>query len=417
MSNQYYNQLLNANFAADYQTPDWLRTADFRTDYDPAKMEAFFKANPQYAEDWARITSGGKSAFSTDGTTLIKSNFANMSPEAAAYYAQNPNDLLAVEGFGQDPTLSYMNYMYGKDSIGAPKNGLATDFLRTHQYTPGGIVAGQSAGGAPLGSGYQSYLTARNGLRIGGSPSGPQVTTGIGGYGGTSGSVGYTQQPGMNPYLQQAMDATSNNITQNWNNNVKPAIASQAMAAGGYGGSRQGVIESNSANDMNQGLSNALANLAFNGYNSGLQYDLGLMNNSLGFANLDRTINNDNIANQMLGANLGLNVWDRLMQNNQTGLNAGTNIQNTPLNYWQQFGQQANSIGQGYGTQTSSGSTQGNPMLGALGGAQLGSQIGNWWSGGSGTGLTGVNAPSSGYQIGSYNYGLGNGSGGLGLSY
>lgn len=56
-------------------------------------------------------------------------------------------------------------------------------------------------------------------------------------------------------------------------------------------------------------------------------------------------------------------------------------------------------------------------MLGALGGAQLGSQIGNWWSGNSGTGLTGTNAPSSGYQIGSYNYGLGNGSSGLGLSY
>lgn len=258
-------------------------------------------------------------------------------------------------------------------------------------------------------------------------PGGTQSVGGIPGSGGSYGSAAgdvSTSTVGQNPYLSQLGDMLASTMTSNFNRNQLPALGSQFAAAGGYGGSRQGVIEANALNDLNAQIGNALTGLYGNGFNTSLNYDLGLRNNQLGFgnlglgyANLDRMINNDNIANQMQGVNLGLNVWDRLNANNQTGINAGNTIQNTPLNYWQQFGQQANSIGQGYGTQTSSGSTQGNPMLGALGGAQLGSQIGNWWSGGSGTGLTGVNAPSSGYQIGSFDYGLGNGSSGLGLRY
>ncbi|MDE2415251.1 MAG: hypothetical protein KGM60_10880 [Comamonadaceae bacterium] len=423
----YYNQLTNANFASDYQAPDWWKS-NFMLDQSPEHLNSFFASNPQYAQDFQNITSGGKSAYATDGTSLIKSTPGSMSQEAAGYYQKNPNDLLAAEGFGHDPTLSYMNYFKGPGSIGVnPKTTSVDNFLRANQWTPGGVVASNNPAGyaaTPFGAGASQWRGGNNGASGGGLQGAPgqPATTGMGGYGGTSGSVGFTQQPGMNPYLQQAMDATSNNATQNWNHTIKPAIASQAMAAGGYGGSRQGVIESNSANDLNQGLSNALSNLAFNGYNSGLQYDLGLRNNALGFgnldlgyANLDRTINNDNIANQMQGANLGLNVYDRLMQNNQTGLNAGTNIQNTPLNYWSQITNGINGVGSGYGTSTGTTNVQGNPLLGAMGGAQLGSQLGNWWSGGnSGTGMTGTNAP---YQVGSFNYGLGNGSSGLGLRF
>ena len=84
-------------------------------------MQAFFEANPQYAQDWANITSGGKSAYSTDGTSLIKTNFDSMSPQAAQHYAQNPYDLLAAEGFGHDPTLQYQAY-YGGGSGTKPAN-------------------------------------------------------------------------------------------------------------------------------------------------------------------------------------------------------------------------------------------------------------------------------------------------------
>ena len=225
-----------------------------------------------------------------------------------------------------------------------------------------------------------------------------------------------------NPYLQQQMDAITKTMTGNFNRNVLPSISSQAMAAGGFGGSRQGVIEANASNDFNQQLGGALAGLGNSAFGQQLQYDLGRRNNDLGYYNaansynlglgnlglgyagLDRQINNDNNNWALQGAQLGNNTWNQLMGNNQTGLNAGNTIQNTPLNYLNQFSNLFNGIGSGFGTTTGTGSTQGNPLLGALGGAQLGGQIGNLWgsgssgggvsSGGSGLGLKG---PGTGF--------------------
>lgn len=207
---------------------------------------------------------------------------------------------------------------------------------------------------------------------------------------------------GQNPYLQQMGNALVQQDTQNLQRNVLPRIGSAAMAAGGYGGSRQGVVESNAISDLNTANANGLASLYGGAYNTNLQYDLGRRNNDLGYfgaansynlgmgnlglgyAGLDRQIANDNMSWGQQGYNNNMGLWGQLMNNNQTGIGAGTNIQNTPQGYWQQFGNQYNSIGQGYGTQTSSGG--GNPIMGALGGAQLGSQVANWWNGGGGSG-------------------------------
>ena len=204
---------------------------------------------------------------------------------------------------------------------------------------------------------------------------------------------------GQNPYLQQMGDALVQQNTQNLQRNVLPRVSSAAMAAGGYGGSRQGVVESNAISDLNTANANGLASLYGGAYNTNLQYDLGRRNNDLGYfgaansynlgmgnlglgyAGLDRQIANDNMSWGQQGYNNNMGLWGQLMNNNQIGLGAGQGINNTPINYWQQFGNQYNSIGQGYGTSTSSGGG-GNPIMGALGGAQLGSQAYNWWNGG-----------------------------------
>lgn len=215
---------------------------------------------------------------------------------------------------------------------------------------------------------------------------------------------------GQNPYLQQMGDALVQQNTQNLQRNVLPQVGSAAMAAGGYGGSRQGVVESNAISDLNTANANGLASLYGGAYNTNLQYDLGrrsqdqsydlgrrnndlgyfsaansynlgMGNLGLGYAGLDRQIANDNMSWGQQGYNNNMGLWGQLMNNNQIGLGAGQGINNTPINYWQQFGNQYNSIGQGYGTQTQSGGG-GNPIMGALGGAQLGSQVANWWNGG-----------------------------------
>lgn len=293
-------------------------------------------------------------------------------------------------------SIQTMAYAVGKDPYDV-KN-----FLNPVTYTPAAgydgaptrwtnVMESQGATMVPAGATGLKPTTVQaqgNGTAGGGMGLG----TPGGGMGGSSGQSGSMSMTGQNPYLKQMGDVMAGQMTDAFRTQVLTGIGSQAMAAGGYGGSRQGVVEANAMNDLGRNIGNSLTNLYGQGYNTALNYDLGLRNNQLGYgnlglgyANLDRNINNDNWANNMQGAQFGLNVWDRLMNNNQTGINAGTNIQNTPMNYWNQFSQGANSIGQGYGTQTSSGSTQGNPMLGALGGAQLGSQFSNWWNGGGNT--------------------------------
>ena len=48
------------------------------------------------------------------------------------------------------------------------------------------------------------------------------------------------------------MNSITEQVTSNFNRNVMPQISQQMMATGGYGGSRQGVIEANAMRDMNQ---------------------------------------------------------------------------------------------------------------------------------------------------------------------
>ncbi|MFN4121264.1 hypothetical protein [Acidovorax sp.] len=244
-------------------------------------------------------------------------------------------------------------------------------------YTPGvsGSAAASMMGYTPPDFVDPATVRPSGGATFGGSSSGSggvyngNTKTSGGGFGG------------QNPYLQPMMDSITNQVTTNFNRNVMPQISSQMMATGGYGGSRQGVIEANAMRDMNQGLANSLASLGLQDFNAMRGYDLGLRGNDLGFAGLDAQIAQNNFNNNLTGAQFGLSIFDRLMGNNQTGINAGTNVQNTPMNYWSQFGNQFNSIGQGYGATTGSTSQQGNPFMSALGGAQLGSRIGSMWGG------------------------------------
>ncbi len=68
-------------------------------------------------------------------------------------------------------------------------------------------------------------------------------------------------------------------------------------------------------------------------------------------------------------------------------LGAGAQIQNAPYNYWNQFSQGANSIGQGYGTTTGTQQMPGNPLMGAMGGAKLGNQLYNSFGSSWGSGM------------------------------
>lgn len=288
--------------------------------------------------------------------------------DAMNTYGVSAADLSRITGVNDQSLNAYLNNI---GSYGGMGGDLPSWDAFNDQYV-GRLNAQTPGGGSGQGSGQGAGPFSTGGGGGGGGGYG-------GGYGGGGSSMGSSySSTGQNPYLSQMGDVMTRQMTDNFNRKVMPQIGSQAMATGGYGGSRQGVVEANAINDLNQQIGGALTNLYGQGYNTTMQHDLGQQNLGLGYANLDRSINNDNLNWQLQGANFGLGVYDRMQQGNQTGLNAATNIQNTPYNYWQNFSNQANSIGQGYGTQTSS--TGGNPFMGALGGAQMGNQIGNWWN-------------------------------------
>ena len=220
--------------------------------------------------------------------------------------------------------------------------------------------------------------------------------------------MGGGYNPQQNPYLRQMGVDVGNQMFDQWSRNTLPSIRSGAMAAGGFGGSRQGVVEANGLNDMNRQYGQALTSMygndwsqqqgrnlqqqgLNNSYDLGLKsndlqnrsvnnsYDLGLRSSDLGFSNLDANINQNNFNNQLASANFGMGVYNTLNNQTQAGIQAGTNIQNTPLDYQKYFTNSANGVGSGYGTSSTSQTNQGNPWLGALGGAQIGNQIQKNW--------------------------------------
>lgn len=217
--------------------------------------------------------------------------------------------------------------------------------------------------------------------------------------GGMSGMSGYNPQ--QNPYLGQMGRDIGSQMFDNWSRNVMPSIRSGAMAAGGFGGSRQGVVEANGMNDMQRQYGQALTSMYSNDWSQqqgrNLQqrgqdqnfalgagqlnnqaqstansYDLGLRSSDLGFAGLDANIAQNNFSNQMAGANFGMNVYNTMGQQNNAGSSAGAAVQNTPLDYQKYFTGSGNTAGGQGSSNTGSTSSQSNPWLGALGGAQMG---------------------------------------------
>lgn len=218
------------------------------------------------------------------------------------------------------------------------------------------------------------------------------------------------------PYLDDMAQGITSQMNDNWTRNLQPSMRSGAVAAGGFGGSRQGVVEANGLNDMNRSLGQNLSNLYNSDYQAqmgrnlqeyqgnqsyalgqgnlalgnknsdqsyslgqgqlalgnkqaGNSYDLGLRSSDLGFAGLDANINQNNFNNQLSGAQFGLNAYNTLQNGNNLGLQVSTQIQNQPLEYQKYFSDGANAAGGPGGSNSQQ--MPGNALTGAMGGLQL----------------------------------------------
>lgn len=234
-------------------------------------------------------------------------------------------------------------------------------------YSPSPIAATPAAGdGGAVSAGDNRWsgdpTRNPNGSFTGANQVSPGQNTGF--TGATGGNLGMGDSAyRRNPYLDQTARDVGSEMFNQWNRNVAPGLRSGAMATGGYGGSRQGVVEANSLNDMNRQYGQALTSMYGQDYtgfqNRGIQrqgqaqsYDLGLRNSDLGFASLDHNISNSNFNNQMTAANFGLGVQNQLNTNNATGVAAGTQINNAPWDYQKYLNSAGNQAGSGWNTST-----------------------------------------------------------------
>ena len=222
-----------------------------------------------------------------------------------------------------------------------------------NQYKGGGgggggpVAGGGGAAGGPMPGGQ---MPGGGGQNLG---LGPPIGQGSG-YGGGYGG-------GQNPYLRSMGIDIGTQLADTWNRQILPGTRSSAMAAGGFGGSRQGVVEANALNDLGRNYVSGMTNLYggdwTNNQNRNLQnkgldqsYDLGLRNNDLGFGQLDASIYQNNFNNSLQSANFGLGVQDYLNKNNTAGINAGTQMQNTAADYQKYLNNAGNAAGGAGGT-------------------------------------------------------------------
>ena len=289
-------------------------------------------------------------------------------------------------GLNQTPTSGFAGVQNGPQAASTPS---WYQSLQDEDAARQARVAAMQSGMNPQGGPVVANQQNGSGLGVNNTPSGASS----GGFAGVQGGGTQPAQTGSasgasagNPYLQAQADAITNQVNQNWTRNLDPSIRSGAMAAGGFGGSRQGVVEANALNDVNQGLSNSLANLYGSNYFNMGNLALNAQNQAYNQFADSRNFG----ANQYwTGQNFDAGRYDTTFNQNQQNFNNSLNllnaqngfnnqditnsknIQDSPMNYYNYFSNMANAAG-GAG-QSATTNNQGNPLLGAVGGYALGS--------------------------------------------
>ncbi|MGE8629449.1 hypothetical protein [Achromobacter denitrificans] len=182
-----------------------------------------------------------------------------------------------------------------------------------------------------------------------------------------------------NPYLDEQIAALGKDLSSNFLENVAPGMRSGAVAAGGFGGSRQGIVEGLGTQGVSDALATAGANLrvtAFeNAQNRMQQIATGLNEQAA-------TVGQNNINNKLNFANLGSNLIGQgstMQTANQAAEDARYQQMLSLLGAgdaynWGNLGNYASIIqpGAGVGGTTTASGPGGNPIMGAAGGGLAG---------------------------------------------
>lgn len=176
-----------------------------------------------------------------------------------------------------------------------------------------------------------------------------------------------------NPYLQQNIDKAQGDLVRNFNLTTQPAYNSAMVRSGSFGNAGVQQMNENAQKNLQGSLGDVSNSMRMQDYNN--QQGMYRWDNEF-----NRNLYNDAYSQNMNNLTTGVGLLGTLSGYNSNDLTNANNIQNTPLNYWSQFSNAANGMGQGYGTTTSNMGSSSSPLTSALGGAQLGQAAMGWWN-------------------------------------
>lgn len=298
-----------------------------------------------------------------------------------------------TSAFNQSAGTTYRNMVNGQSSPYAAQNAQgfsnAQDMMRAGDSNLQSIMEGSGMSPGQIGVFDNNHPDLYYQRQAGG--------TGAGGGGGPS-LQSYTQSP----YLAQMGEGLRTQFTGFMNDGLA-ADRGEAVAAGGVGGSRQGLEQSRTRVEAGNGFNSALANLYGNDYQQQMgrnlqkyqadqNFSLGNRGLDLGFQNSNNSYNLGLGGLDLQSRGQDMSFYNTNRQLDQSGALLGANLYNLGMQGpWNSLNN-ANGLASPYasnGTQTTNVSSGGGAMGalgGALGTAQLWNNItknsgsnGSWW--------------------------------------
>jgi hypothetical protein len=305
--------------------------------------QGFFKPGSVFGANGVYDTSNSQ----RNNQVLGKAQQMGYSNDQISQILGIPADQIAQYQQANQPLINSAASVFQHDA-----SSPAPYMLGSPQSTP---PAGGAMGGPTPHNGHQVGGIGGAGGVMGtmGGPAG-----GVAGYGAGTGNTGNFGNFSQNPYLSSMADEigrrTQLGLTDSFNQ-----IRGDAVGTGGLGGSRQGVAQGVATGRAMDSLQGSLAGLFGGQYNADA-------NRGLQQYGMDQNFYNSGRALDQSGAALGANIYNMGVQGGYTPLNQANGI------YSQYTG-----FGTNNGTSSQGGGAMG-AVGGALGGAQLYSNLNNY---------------------------------------
>lgn len=190
-----------------------------------------------------------------------------------------------------------------------------------------------------------------------------------------------------NPYLQQMIDSTSGDVVRNYNLTARPTQNAAMVRSGSFGNSGLQELQNNQDTNLQGQLGQIASQMRGQDYQQqqqeyNWQKQFGEGQRQFDEStrryeqNFGRDTFNDAYAQNMGNLQVGVGLLGTMGGYNALDWTNASAEQNAPMNYYNQFANTSSQLGGlgGSATQVGGGS---NPLLGALGGAQLAN---SWWN-------------------------------------